>query len=158
MITKSGNDMKEINKFLKGIHMGGSTFKDYLTKAEDLELKNELKTILESFKRHEEAITNIIEKIGGDAADTLGLMGTMGEFFEKVKLIPVNTDLEVCQHAIKAMEMGIYQGGKFIDENEDLDLSLLEEVKAVVSDYGNQLRRVKKIMKKYENNNTTRLH
>ena len=84
MIIKSGNDMKEINKFLKGIHMGGSTFKDYLAKAEDSELKNELKTILESFKRHEEAMTNRIEKIGENAADTLGLMGTMGEFFEKI--------------------------------------------------------------------------
>lgn len=148
MLTKSKDDTKEMNKFLKGVHMGGSTFEDYLNKAEGSELKNELKTILESFKRHEEAITNRIEQIGGNAPDTLGLIGTMSGFFEKIKLIPVNTDLEVCEHAVKAMEMGMYQGKKFIDENKDLDPSLLNEVKAVVSDYDNQLRRVKEIMKK----------
>lgn len=158
MFAKLENDTKELNKFLKGIHMGGSTFEDYLAKAEDSELKNELKVILESFKRHEEAITNRIEKIGGNASDTLGMIGTMSEFFEKIKLIPVNTDLEVCEHAVKAMEMGIYQGEKFIDENKNLDLSLLDEVKAVVRDYDNQLKRVKKIMKKYENNKTAGLH
>lgn len=31
--------VKELNRFLTGIHMGGSTFKDYLDKAENLELK-----------------------------------------------------------------------------------------------------------------------
>ncbi|WP_097027674.1 hypothetical protein [Clostridium peptidivorans] len=158
MHAKSENNIKEMNKFLKGIHMGGSTFEDYLAKTEDSELKNELKVILESFKRHEEAITNRIEKIDGNAADTLGLIGTMSEFFEKIKLIPVNTDLEVCEHAVKAMEMGIYQGEKFIDENKDLDLNLLDEVKAVVRDYDNQLRRVKQIIEKYKNNNATELH
>lgn len=158
MHRKSENNIKEMNKFLKGVHMGGSTFEAYLDKVEDPELKNELNIILESFKRHEEAITNRIEKIGGNAADTLGMIGTMAELFEKIKLIPVNTDLEVCEHAVKAMEMGIYQGEKFIDENRNLDLSLLDEVKAVVRDYDNQLRRVKKVMKKYENNKTARLH
>lgn len=158
MSVKPENNVREMNKFLKGIHMGGSTFEDYLAKAEDFELKNELNIILESFKRHEEAITNRIEKIGGNAPDTLGLMGTMAEFFEKIKLIPVNTDLEVCEHAVKAMEMGMYQGKKFTEENKDLDSSLLDEVKAVVGDYDNQLKRIKQIMKKYEKNKDTGLH
>ncbi|MCJ7689914.1 MAG: PA2169 family four-helix-bundle protein [Clostridiaceae bacterium] len=139
------NDVKEMNKFLKGIHMGGTTFKDYLRKAKEPELKNELVQIIESFKRHEEAITNRIEKLGGNAADTLGVIGTMADFFEKIVLIPVNTDLEVCEHAIKAMEMGIKQGRKFIDENGSLDASLMKEVKAVVDDYDNHLRKMKEI-------------
>ncbi len=37
-------------KFLKGVHMGGSTFKDYLGKAQNVDLKNELKNIIESLK------------------------------------------------------------------------------------------------------------
>lgn len=158
MLTRKEHDEKEMNKFLKGIHMGGSTFKDYLSKAEDSELKNELKEIIESFKRHEEAITNRIEKMGGDAPDTLGFMGTMSEFFEKIKLIPINTDLEVCEHAVRAMEMGMYQGEKFIEENKDLNSSLLNEVKGVVKDYDNHLRRVKQIMKKYEASKNAKLH
>jgi hypothetical protein len=142
------NDVKEMNKFLKGIHMGGATFKDYLHKAKDAELKNELVEIIESFKRHEEAITNRIEMLGGNAADTLGIMGTMADFFEKIKLIPVNSDLEVCERATSAMEMGITQGEKFIKENKGLNPSLMKEVGGVVADYDNHLRKVQKLMRK----------
>lgn len=141
------NDVKEMNKFLKGIHMGGTTFKDYLRKAKAPEVKNELVQIIESFKRHEEAITNRIEKLGANATDTLGIMGTMADFFEKIKLVSVNTDLEVCEHAAAAMEMGIKQGEKFIEENKDLDESLMKEVEAVVNDYDNHLRKVQEIMR-----------
>ncbi len=149
-IMALNNNIKEMNKFLKGIHMGGTTFKDYLRKAKDQELKNELVQITESFKRHEEAITNRIEKLGGNASDTLGVMGTMADFFEKIKLIPVNTDLEVCHHAIDAMKMGIKQGQKFIEQNKDLDASLMGEVKAVVADYDNHLRKIQEAMRIYK--------
>ena len=141
------DNVKVMNKFLKGIHMGGTTFKDYLHKAKDPEVKNELVQIIESFKRHEEAITNRIEKLGGNAADTLGIMGTMADFFEKVKLIPVNTDLEVCERATAAMEMGIEQGEKFIEQNKDLDASLMKEVEAVIKDYDNHLKKVQELMR-----------
>lgn len=140
------NNVKEMNKFLKGIHMGGTTFKDYLHKAKEPELKNELVQIIESFKRHEEAITNRIEKLGGNAADTLGIMGTMADFLEKIKLTPVNTDVEVCEHAIAAMEMGIKQGKKFIEQNKELDASLMSEVQGVVKDYDNHLRKIQAVM------------
>lgn len=143
-------DEKDLKKFLKGIHMGGSTFESYLNKAEDPELKNALKVIIESFKRHEEAITHRIEKMGGNAPDTLGLMGTISELFQKIKLLPVDSDLEICEQAVQAMEMGLYQGKKFIEENQDLDPSLLNEVKGVVKDYDNQLIRMKQIKGKFE--------
>ena len=46
----SDKTIKELNKFLTGIHMGGATFKDYLDKAQNLEFKSTLKKIIESFK------------------------------------------------------------------------------------------------------------
>jgi len=144
------NDVKEMNKFLKGIHMGGTTFKDYLHKAKAPELKNELIQIIESFKRHEEAITNRIEILGGNASDTLGLMGTMADFFEKIKLIPVKTDLEVCENAAKAMEMGIYQGEKFIGQHKGLDGSLMKEVEAILEDYENHLSKIQETMRNFK--------
>ncbi|AVQ45436.1 MULTISPECIES: DUF2383 domain-containing protein [Clostridium] len=149
MKTALKEDTKQMDKFLKGVHMGGSTFKDYLEKAQNVDLKNELKNIIESFKRHEEAITNRIEQMGGDAPDTLGFLGTIAEFFEKIKLIPVNNDLEVCDHAIKAMEMGIKQGEKFKEENKDLDPSLMKEVNAVVNDYYTHLNTLNEIIRNY---------
>lgn len=135
----------ELNKFLRGVHMGGTTFKDYLERAKDATLKEELKKITESFKKHEEAITHRITQIGGNAADSVGVMGMMGEFFEKIKMIPVNTDEEVKEHAIKAMEMGIKNANKFLDENKDLEASLKKDVEGVIKDYDNHLRKLKEV-------------
>ncbi|MHB9925611.1 ferritin family protein [Clostridium botulinum] len=149
MNTELKEDTKQMDKFLKGVHIGGSTFKDYLEKAQNVELKNELKNIIESFKRHEEATTSRIEQMGGDAPDTLGFLGTITEFFEKIKLIPVNNDLEVCDHAIKAMEIGIKQGEKFKEENKELDSSLMKDVNTIVNDYYNHLNTLNEIIRNY---------
>ncbi|KIN81058.1 DUF2383 domain-containing protein [Clostridium botulinum] len=149
MNTELKGNTKQMDKFLKGVHMGGSTFKDYLEKAQNVELKNELKNIIESFKRHEEAITNRIEQMGGDAPETLGSLGTITEFFEKIKLIPVNNDLEVCDHAIKAMEIGIKQGEKFKEENKELDSSLMKDVNTIVNDYYSHLNTLNEIIRNY---------
>lgn len=40
------------------------------------------------------------------------------EVFGKIKPLPVNTDLEVCERAVKAMEIGIYQGEKILLSKE----------------------------------------
>lgn len=140
----------EMNRFLKGIHMGANAFKHYLNKAEDSELKNELQSIIESFKRHEEAITNRIEQLGANASDSLGIFGIIPNFFEKIKLIAVNTDLDICEYAIDAMKMGIKQGEKFKEENEGLNESLLREVEGVLDDYDNHLQNIQQIRAKYK--------
>lgn len=139
-------DIQEMNKFLKGIHMGSTVFKDYIDKANAPALKKDLESILDSFKRHEEAITHRISQLGGNAADTIGVMGIMGEFVEKLKLLPVDTDKEVRERALRAIEMGIEQGNKFIDEHKDLDRSLMKEVKSVVNDYDIHLKKIKEWM------------
>ena len=119
--------------------MGGATFKDYLDKAENLELKECLREIIESFKRHEEAITHRIEQLGGNASDSLGIRENIAEFFEKLSLIPIDTDSEVCEQDIKAMHMGIKNANKFIEENENMKESILNDINGVVKDYDNHL-------------------
>ena len=131
--------IKELNKFLTGIHMGGATFKEYLDKAQNLELKSSLREIIESFKRHEEAITHRIEELGGNASDSLGIRGNIAEAFEKIKLISVDTDAEVCEHAIKAMNMGIKNTNKFMEEHKNMEESLMNDIKGVIKDYDDQL-------------------
>lgn len=135
----SDKTIKELNKFLTGIHMGGATFKDYLEKAQNLELKSTLTKIIESFKIHEEAITHRIEALGGNASDSLGIRGNIAEAFEKIKLIPVDTDAEVCEHAIKAMNMGIKNANKFMEENKKIEESVMNDIRGVIKDYDNHL-------------------
>lgn len=137
--------IKEMNKFLKGIHMGGSTFKDYMERTESKELKASLVEIIETFKRHEEAITHRIEQLGGDANDSLGVMGIMSEFFQKVKLFSANSDKEILDNAIEAMKVGIDNANKFIDEHSNLENSLKSDIEGVVKDYDNSLRKLESI-------------
>ena len=137
--------IKEMNKFLKGIHMGGSTFKDYIERAESKELKDSLVEVTETFKRHEEAITHRIEQLGGDANDSLGVMGIMSEFFQKVKLLSANSDKEILDNAIEAMKVGIDNANKFIEEHNNLESSLKSDVEGVVKDYDNSLRKLESI-------------
>ena len=125
--------------------MGGATFKDYLEKAQDMKLKNELRIIVESFKRHEEAITHRIELLGGNAADTLGFMGMLGETWEKMKLVVVDSDKEVLNYAINAMNMGVEQGNKFIVEHQDLEPDIKREVEKIVEDNEKHLQKLKNI-------------
>ena len=137
--------IKEMNKFLKGIHMGGSTFKDYIERAESKELKDSLVEVTETFKRHEEAITHRIEQLGGDANDSLGVMGIMSEVFQKVKLLSANSDKEILDNAIEAMKVGIDNANKFIDEHSNLENSLKSDIEGVVKDYDNSLRKLESI-------------
>lgn len=137
--------IKEMNKFLKGIHMGGSTFKDYIERAESKELKDSLVEVTETFKRHEEAITHRIEQLGGDANDSLGVMGIMSEFFQKVKLLSANSDKEILDNAIEAMKVGIDNANKFINEHSNLENSLKSDIEGVVKDYDNSLRKLESI-------------
>ena len=137
--------VEELNKFLTGIHMGAATFKDFLEKAENSKLREEIIKIIESFKRHEEAITNRIEELGGDASDKLGFIGTMSDMWQKIKLISVDSDTEVCEKAIKAIDIGLKNGKKFIDEHIDLELSIINDIEGVVADYDNHLRHLNEI-------------
>ena len=137
--------VNELNNFLKGIHMGATTFKDYLEKAQSPKLKDDLRVIIESFKRHEEAVTHRIEKLGGDAIDTTGFIGAISEAWEKLKLMTVDTDKEVIDSAIKAINMGIEQGNKFIAEHENLDPSIKKELEKIVEDNNKHLNKLKNI-------------
>lgn len=144
-MNKNTEEIKEMNKFLKGIHMGGSVFKDYIEIAESQELKSNLVEITETFKKHEEAITHRIEQLGGDANYSLGVTGMMSEFFQKIKLLSVNSDEEILDKAIEAMKMGMENANKFIEEHEDLEESLQNDINGVVKDYDNSLRRLESI-------------
>ena len=48
------------------------------------------------------------------------------------------------------MKMGIKQGNKFIEQNKDLDISLISEIKAVVADYDIDLKKIQDSMMAYK--------
>ena len=100
----------ELNKFLKGIRMGSEAFEIYQEKANQNDVSHQLITILTQFDEQEEKVISMIKRLEGNPDDSLGISGEMAIIFEKIKDIFVNTDTEILEHAIKALEMGITGG------------------------------------------------
>ena len=150
MMSEQKALIEEMNKFLKGTHMGAQTFRDYIKKSKDEGLKNELIKIIEAFKKHEECATRHIEKLGGEPADTTGLAGELSNFFNKLKNITINEDKEVLEHAIKAMDMGIKQGNMLLDGYQDkgLDSSIFNDLRNMVNEYTIHKNSLEKLMEK----------
>ena len=129
--------IKELNKFLKGINMGSDTFKQYEEKAQAPELKQELNKIISIFKSHEEKTVAAIQKLGGEAKDSLGITGELASMFEKIKDIFVDTDKEVLEHAIKAVIMGKDKGTTVLQTCKDLnaDQFIIDRLTEILNDY-----------------------
>ena len=147
MMSEQKALIEEMNKFLKGTHMGAQTFRDYIKKSKDEGLKDELVKIIEAFKKHEECATSHIKKLGGEPADTTGLAGELTGFLNKIKNITVNEDIEVLDHAIKAMHMGIQQGNTLLDGYKDkgLDSSIFNDLRNMVNEYTTHKKSLEKL-------------
>lgn len=46
------------------------------------------------------------------------------------------------------MNMGIKNANKFLEENENMDESIMNDIKGVIKDYDNQLEKLNSIQKK----------
>lgn len=136
-MDKNKELIKELNKFLKGIHMGADTFRVYQDKAKNQDVKNELTRSIFIFREQEEKVTSYIKKLGGEATDSLGVGGEIASMFEKLKDMFINNDKEVLEHAINAIDMGIEGGNNLLNsyKDEHLDKSIFQSLNEMVSEY-----------------------
>ncbi|MGL5757002.1 MAG: DUF2383 domain-containing protein [Paraclostridium sp.] len=136
-MDKNKELIMELNKFLRGIHMGADTFRVYQDKAKSQEVKNELSRIMFIFREQDEKVSSYIKKLGGEPADSLGIAGEMASMFEKLKDMFIDSDKEVLEHAISAVDMGIEGGNNMINsyKNENLDKSIFQHLNEMVSEY-----------------------
>jgi len=138
--------IKELNKFLKGIKMGTETFKKYEEKAQDTKLKEQLTHILSIFHSHDQKIAKAVLELGGQVHDSLGIEGEMALMFEKLKEIFVDTDQEILEHAIKAIDMGLENSEKSLKTLKELTppSNVTEGMTEIVNDYKTTLKTLKK--------------
>lgn len=129
--------IKELNKFLRGIHMGADTFRVYQDKAKNQDLKNELTKSMEVFRKQDEKVSSYIKKIGGEPTTSLGVTGGMSSMFEKLKDMFIDDDKELIEHAISAIDMGIEGGNNLLNsyKDENLDKSIFQHLNEMVSEY-----------------------
>ena len=150
IMENSTEIINELNKFLKGTKMGADTFEQYQEKAQSPELKNQLHHIINIFKSHEEKMVALIQKLGGEPQDSLGIIGELSSMFEKVKDIFVDTDQEVLEHAIKAVTMGKENGTKVLQTCKDLkaDQSVIDRLTEILNDYTTTEKELTKMVQK----------
>ena len=129
--------IKELNKFLRGIHMGAGTFRVYQDKSKNQDLKNELAKIIEIFREQDEKVSSYIKKLGGEPTTSLGVTGGMASMFEKLKDMFIDDDKELIEHAISAIDMGIEGGNNLLNsyKDENLDKSIFQHLNEMVSEY-----------------------
>lgn len=127
------NKYKELNKFLESIHMGTKTIRTYIDKCEKKETACVLNDIISVFAKHESLITDECIKHGIDPSDKMSMMKEMVAWMKKMKM--TCSDFDVLIVILKAVNMGIEKGIKFIYEHADFDLDCTNSLKEVIRDY-----------------------
>lgn len=129
--------INELNDFLKGINMGIDSFNSYKEKLQDENLKNQFSMILNVFGSQKQRVISLIDKLGGEVDDSIGLGGEIASIFGKMKDLLIDNDKEVIEHAINAMDMGAKQGDKVVAKLEEMysDQYIIESLKTMVNEY-----------------------
>ncbi len=148
-MDKNDELIKELNKFLRGIHMGADSFRVYQDKAKNQDIKNELRNIMFIFREQDEKVSSYIKKLGGEPSNSLGLVGDMASMFEKLKDMFIDNDKEVLEHAMSAIDMGIEGGNNLLQSYKDnnLDKAVFQKLNELVSEYKSINNKLEKIYK-----------
>lgn len=148
-MDKNDELIKELNKFLRGIHMGADSFRVYQEKAKKQEVKNELRNIMFIFREQDEKVSSYIKKLGGEPSNSLGVAGDMASMFEKLKDIFIDNDKEVLEHAMSAIDMGIEGGNNLLESYQEnhLDKSIFQKLNELVSEYKSINNKLEKLYK-----------
>lgn len=147
--TMTKDLVKDINKFLKGTHMGIDAINTLKKQSENNgidELTMPLTEILEMYKNHQGILENIIRDLGGKPAKNSGLVGEIVGFFDEVKdYLVLNNKVDILNEAIKNVDTGYNMGKKFLEINLDLDKKTKSVISTMVEDNKRALGKLREI-------------
>lgn len=124
----------ELEKLLKGTHMGIFTFMDLKEKAECKELYEILEESILTFKHHEEQLCKFLQELGKDSPNEKGVDELLSDVVTMVKHFVVHDDHEVAQEALRAIDIGYNALSKFC-QKEVLPDSLWKLTGVMKDDY-----------------------
>ena len=136
--TMTKDLIKDINKFLKGTHMGIDAMEALKKQSENNgieELTRPLAEILEMYKNHKEILENILGELGGKPAKNSGFVGEIVGFFDEIKdYLLMNNKADILNEAIKNVDTGYSMGKKFLEINLELDKKTKSAISTMVED------------------------
>lgn len=122
----NNNDIKELNMALKGEHMAIEGFDHYIHDTKDEAAKKVLVDIQQQHQFHAIQLSERIHQLGGNPANTSGMIGIVSELKHKVspkKYI----DNSIIKTAIEGEEIGIQAYGDIMSRLKDGENQKLAE-------------------------------
>lgn len=130
--------ISSLDKFARGIKMGEEVFNLFYEKAKNENVREEIKNIIKSFQQHQKSL---------EVDVVPNTMESMSLYFEKMKIMPINDDFQLCKEMTKAQLMGIHNALEFLYENKNIEDETYQTIEGIISDYDNQLKKLILLMK-----------
>lgn len=122
------HDIKELNTALKGEHMAIESFDHYIKDAKDADTKKKLMELQQEHQFHAIQLSERIQQLGGNPANTSGVAGAIAEV--KHMVTPnkyINNS--IIQSAVQGEEIGIQAYGEIMHNLSDAsNQKLVEEM------------------------------
>lgn len=142
--------VEELNRLLKGTHMGASIFEDLRLKLKSETLKKEFDEILETFHLHEQSLTALIETYRGEPLDSAGVMGTITDIISHIKNIAVFSDKEILEVARKNMKTAMEAIYSFDAQRYIENVNVQKTVDIMKADYASIFFKLEKYETEFE--------
>ena len=136
-----------LNDFSNGIYMGIDTTENAISKIQDVNYKNELTNIKETYENHARIIAHEVENLGGNPQLKTKLWSKGVEFMNSLKSLAKDTDKELIPDSYYNCKTGIIMEEKFLTENkENLNHKYQLIIENMIDEDKNQLKKLEKSM------------
>lgn len=140
MNTEDEVMIRDLNELLRGCHMGAAAFREYLVQAQSEKLRETLNRSLQRFEKHETELTSRINAYGADAPDCVGVMAMLSQAAEKIKVMMADSDEDILNQSLRAMDMGLKACHDFIEKHRPVPEEMLFVIHELQQDYKEVVR------------------
>lgn len=133
-----------MNHFVNGIIMGKEMFIIYEEKAQDRELKRNLKDFISSFDNQKSKLKKVLQKQGFSVEEECTTLQKNAIMIEKIKTKVIKNDFELCLNIINAMNGAIIGALKYYNKcDKDLRHQFQNSIEDILINYDNIIGKIK---------------
>lgn len=133
-----------MNHFINGIIMGKEMFIIYEEKAQDRELKRNLKDFISSFDNQKSKLKKVLQKQGFSVEEECTTLQKNAIMIEKFKTKVIKNDFELCLNIINSMNGAIIGALKYYNKcDKDLRHQFQNSIEDILINYDNIIGKIK---------------
>lgn len=133
-----------MNHFINGIVMGKEMFIIYEEKAQDRELKRNLKDFISSFDNQKSKLKKVLQKQGFSVEEECTTLQKNAIMIEKFKTKVIKNDFELCLNIINSMNGAIIGALKYYNKcDKDLRHQFQNSIEDILINYDNIIGKIK---------------